>query len=225
MIVDDEEIIRDFLIRLFTFESLDAKAVESGIRAIEAAQKEEFDLFFIDVRMPGIDGIATVKALKKIAPHAKYVMMTGYSLDELLKRLEGEDVEAVITKPFETKEIVAILEDYVRQEYSHEIIDVLIVEAEERVSNFLKKLFQNYKVYVVKTGAEAVSLVGQMRFDLIVTDMLLGDMTGVELYSKIKEIKPEVKVILVTGDAQKTEGVMKDCLQQQIRKLMNFTQP
>ncbi|MBN1913899.1 MAG: response regulator [Candidatus Omnitrophica bacterium] len=220
LVVDDEEIIRDFLTRLFTLEGVEVKATESGFKAKELAKEEHFDIFFLDVRMPGIDGVDTFKELKRISPKSKYVMMTGYSLDELLKRLEGEDIEAVITKPFEIKEIVVILEDYMRQKYPEEIINVLVVETEDIVLNFFKKLLQNYHVTSAKTGAEALAMLQNDEYDLIISDMALNDMSGVELYSKIQELKPNSKIILVTGDAKKTEGLVRESLQQQIKTII-----
>ena len=163
LVVDDEAVIRDFLIRLLTLEGIEVKTVDNGWKAIAMAREEQFDIFFIDVRMPGIGGVDTFMELKAIAPNSKYVMMTGYSLDELLKRLEGEDIEAVITKPFDIKEIVTILEDYIREKYPGQIMNVLIVESEEVVSNFFSKLFQNYNVTTVKSGQEALTLVNQQK--------------------------------------------------------------
>lgn len=220
LVVDDDATIRDFLTRLLNLEGIEVKTVDSGFKAIEMAKEEKFDIFFIDVRMPGIDGVDTFKEIKKICPEAKYVMMTGYSLDELLKRLEGEDIEAVITKPFEIKEIVAILEEYIREKYPEQIMNVLIVESEEVVSNFFSKLFQNYNVTTVKSGHEALALVKEQNFDLILSDIALEDMSGVELYAKIQELKPASKIILATGDAKKTEGIIKESLYKQIKSIL-----
>jgi CheY-like chemotaxis protein len=221
LVVDDEAIIRDFLSRLLTLEEIRVKTTDSGFKAIEMAKKEQFDIIFLDIRMPNMDGVAAYNELKKIAPQAKYIMMTGYSLDELLKRVEGENIEAFITKPFDINEIVTIVEDYVRQKYPEEIINILIVEPEEIVSSFFKTLFQNYNVTTVKTGKSALIMVAQRNFDLILSDMALVDMNGVELYSKIQEIRPNSRIILVTGDAKKTEGLVKSCLYQQIKDILN----
>ena len=220
LVVDDEAIIRDFLNRLLALEGIEVKTVDSGWKAIAMAKEEQFDIFFIDVRMPGMDGVDTFYELKKMAPNSKYVMMTGYSLDELLKRLEGENIEAVITKPFDIKEIVTILEDYIREKYPGQIMNILIVESEEVVSSFFKKLFQNYNVTTVKSGQEALTLVNQQNFDLILSDIALEDMSGVELYAKVQEAKPSSKIILVTGDVKKTEGLIKESLYKQIKSIL-----
>ncbi|MFA5356412.1 MAG: response regulator [Candidatus Omnitrophota bacterium] len=220
LVVDDERIIRDFLIRLLSLEGLVVRAAESGKKAIEMAKKEEFDIFFLDVRLPGVDGVQTFRELKKISPESKYVMMTGYSLDGLLKAIEGEKIEAFITKPFEIKEIIVILEDFIREKYPDDIINILIVESDEPVSNFFSKLLQDYNVMISETGEGALKLVTERNFDLILSDISLRDMSGVELYSKIRDIKPEARIILLTGDIKKTEGIIKQSLYHQIKSIL-----
>ncbi len=59
-----------------------------------------------------MDGVETFKELKKITGDTKYVMMTGYPIDELLKKVENENIEAFIKKPFEIDEIMTILKEY-----------------------------------------------------------------------------------------------------------------
>lgn len=221
LVVDDEAVIRDFLSRLLALEGLGVKSASGGAEAMEMASKEEFDIVFLDMRMPRMDGVETLEQLKKISPQSKFVMMTGYSVDELLRKLEGKDVEAVITKPFDIKEIVTLLEDYARQKYLEEIISILVVEEDERVCGFFKKLLKGYQVTTVKSGAEALESLQKKHFDLVVSDIELGDINGVELYARIKELSPRTEVILVTGDAKKTEGLIKSCLYQQIKKIID----
>jgi len=220
LIVDDEELIRDFLSRLLSLEGLEVKTVEDGFQAIETAKKEEFDIIFLDIRMPKMDGVEAFKKLKKITPNSKFIMITGYSMDDLLKRVEGEHIEAFITKPFDIHEIVTIIEDFARQKYPDDIVDVLVVEDEDAVSSFFKRLFKAYAITTAKTGKEALGMIEHKDFDLILADIMLADMNGVELYSKIREMRPHAEIILVTGDAKKTEGIIKGCLYQQIKNLL-----
>lgn len=221
LVVDDEELIRDFLSRLLSLEGLEVTTAEDGFRAIEIAKKEKFDIIFLDIRMPKMDGVEAFKKLKKITPNSKFIMITGYSMDELLKRVEGEHIEAFITKPFDIHEIVNIIEDFARQKYPDDIVNILVVEAEDAVSGFFKKLFKAYDISTARTGKEALEIIERKDFDLVLADIMLEDMNGVELYSKIREMRPHAEIILVTGDAKKTEGIIKGCLYQQIKNLLH----
>jgi len=101
LVVDDEKTVRDFLIRLLKFEAIEAKAVENGFQAIEAVKSEKFDLVFLDIRMPDIDGIQTYAELKRIYPAIACIFMTGYALEEgFLDKINQQGV-VCLKKPFQ----------------------------------------------------------------------------------------------------------------------------
>lgn len=113
LVVDDEKVVRDFLLKLLSSENTQVQTAENGYEAIQIVTNTQFDIIFLDARMPGLDGIKTFKELKKITPdNTKYVMMTGYSIDKLLEKLDGQKIEAFISKPFEIQEIKQVLNDY-----------------------------------------------------------------------------------------------------------------
>lgn len=109
LVVDDDESI----LQVFEYGLADAGyktvLVTSGFEAIEKVKKEKFDLMFLDVRMPRMNGVETFRMIKKIAPDAKAVMMTGYRVDALLKEAFEMGAHACIYKPFEMEEIVSII--------------------------------------------------------------------------------------------------------------------
>lgn len=101
LVVDDEKTVRDFLLRLFKFEAIEAKAVEGGAQAIEAVRLEKFDIVFMDIRMPDIDGIRAYSELKRIDPELQCVFMTGYALEQdLLDKIQEPSV-ICLKKPFQ----------------------------------------------------------------------------------------------------------------------------
>lgn len=220
LVVDDEKIIRDFLAKFFAIEGIEVTCVEGGFEAIEIAKTAHFDMIFLDVRMPKIDGVETLKALKKITgDNTKFIMMTGYSIDDLLKKLDNEKIEAFIKKPFEIKELQAILEDYCKQKYCEKFTNILIIEKEPAVSDLFGKLLKDYNLTIVKNGEDALSQVSSKDFNLVISDLLLNDMSGLEAYTKIKALKPNLDIILIMGDTKNKDHIIKGCLFKQINDL------
>lgn len=220
LVVDDEKVIRDFLSRLLTLEEVDVTTAESGTQAIKIVKNEKFDIIFLDVRMPGMDGVEAFKELRKITGDTKYVMMTGYPIDELLRKVEDENIEAFIKKPFEIDEIMTVLKEYSQQQYGEKIQRVLIVEHTEKVSNLFRSLLKTYETTIVATGREALDFVILKDFDLIFSDIMLNDMNGLELYTRIKEIKPDLNIILIMGNIHDQEEIVRKCLHNQINALL-----
>ncbi len=100
LVADDEKIVRDFLMRILSLQSIPAKAVEDGLQAVEAVKQEKFDLAFLDIRMPNMDGLTAYGELKRIDPELKCVFMTGYALEESLLDKAKQPDTICLKKPF-----------------------------------------------------------------------------------------------------------------------------
>ena len=112
LIVDDERVVRDFLVRFLTLEEIEPFEAEDASEAVGAMKSEKFDIVFLDVRMPGMDGLELLKILKKIDSGAKYIMMTGYAVDDMLKEAEAQGAITSLKKPFELKEVEYIIKQF-----------------------------------------------------------------------------------------------------------------
>jgi len=67
--------------------------------------------FFIDIKMPGINGVQTFREIKKIDRKAVVIMMTAYSVEDLVKEALEEGAYATVYKPFDVDKIIAIIAD------------------------------------------------------------------------------------------------------------------
>lgn len=106
LVVDDEPGMR----ALFTF-MLGAKgyAVETaadGEEAIESVQSRSFDLVFLDIRMPYMDGVQVFRELRKHRPQIAVIMMTGYAVEAQLEQALHEGAKGFIRKPFTVDELL-----------------------------------------------------------------------------------------------------------------------
>jgi CheY-like chemotaxis protein len=101
IVVDDEPVIADTLVNILTGEGYEAIAISNGKSAIEWAGRFLPDVVVSDVIMPGLDGIATAKAILKELPKCRIILFSGQaaSTDLLAKaRDEGYSFE-VLAKP------------------------------------------------------------------------------------------------------------------------------
>ncbi len=109
LVVDDKRVIGDLF--EFTLGHRGHRVVycDQARLACEAVKREDFDIAFIDVVMPGIEGEDVYKTINKIAPNLPIVIMSGYSVDD--KRKEAIEMGAVacLKKPFEMDEAIKII--------------------------------------------------------------------------------------------------------------------
>jgi excisionase family DNA binding protein len=113
LIVDDEEIVRETLKRMVEAHDVQAVAVSSGAEALKAAQDEPFRMVFLDLNMPGMNGVETLKALKEIDKDLVVVVVTGLTgEDDLFRSVLDHAPVSVIPKPFTIQQIGGVLSLY-----------------------------------------------------------------------------------------------------------------
>lgn len=207
LIVDDEKIVRDFFKRLLSFLGVDVVDVDNGASAVELVHQSKFDLFFIDVRMPGMNGLDTYRQIRKIDPEAMVVMMTGYAVEEILEQAQQEGAACHIHKPFDISEIREVIARAGKEQEAGQQRKVLVIDDEEVVLGFFSSLLKEKGLpYSVTTsGREALELVRKDKYDLIFLDLVLKDTNGADLYKEIKQIDPAVDIVLMTGYRHKAE--------------------
>lgn len=109
LVVDDDKGIRFTLEGIIDDEGYSVRGAEDGYQAIELAKETNFQWVFMDIRMPGLNGVETYLEIKKISPKSRVVMMTGFSVEELVKQALEEGVYAVLFKPLPVEEVLSIL--------------------------------------------------------------------------------------------------------------------
>ncbi|MBI3930867.1 MAG: response regulator, partial [Chloroflexi bacterium] len=90
LIVDDLRNMSLTLGGILEDEGYNVVIVADGYQAIAAVSKSHFDIIFMDIKMPGIDGVQTFTEVKKIDPRAVVLMMTAYSVEDLVKQAVSE---------------------------------------------------------------------------------------------------------------------------------------
>lgn len=81
-----------------------------GSDAVSLYKKHKPDFIFLDVMMPGMNGIEALKLIKEKDPKAKVVMVTADNSTNTMKELEKLNPTAIITKPFKIEDIVKTME-------------------------------------------------------------------------------------------------------------------
>jgi two-component system, NtrC family, response regulator HydG len=110
LVVDDDVDNAMSLGEVFELEGHRVRAVFSGQDAIDACINSQFDLAFIDVMMPGKNGVESFLEIRRLRPQARVYMMTGYSVEELLQQAVREGAMGYLEKPFDPGEVLRITE-------------------------------------------------------------------------------------------------------------------
>lgn len=110
LLVDDEEKFVQLMTERLTIRGYDVTSSLSGEDALKEVKGYNFDVVILDVLMPGIDGIKTLREIKSIKPLTEVILLTGHAAVD--SAIEGMKLGAFdyLAKPCETSDLVAKIE-------------------------------------------------------------------------------------------------------------------
>jgi len=112
MLADDEGIVTNslsFLIEKNYPEQFDIETAKSGRAAIETAERFRPDVIFMDIQMPGINGIEAMREIRAFLPNTIFIVLTAYDKFDYAKEAINLGVLEYLNKPFNQKSIVAVV--------------------------------------------------------------------------------------------------------------------
>ena len=114
LVIDDDEAIRSLFKR--TLEKLGHTVVtaSNGDEGIECVKRWDFDLVFLDLKMPGMDGEEFLKQLKGIKPELPVTIITGYPGSEMMERALKQGPFGVMGKPFDSSDIINAVNSFLK---------------------------------------------------------------------------------------------------------------
>ncbi len=117
LVVDDDPEIRDFVKANLEREGFEIEVAGSGPEALELAGERPPALVLLDVMMPGMDGLTTLRHLRNDVPTANVPVVMLTAKPQAAERVKGLDLGAddYITKPFEIDELVARVRSVIRR--------------------------------------------------------------------------------------------------------------
>lgn len=105
LIVDDQQGVRRLLYEAFSDEGYHVRMAGGGREALDMLSREKPDLILLDIKMPMMNGIETLKELRKTDPDVQVLMMTAYGDLEVVEAAKKLGVKHYLIKPFDLNEV------------------------------------------------------------------------------------------------------------------------
>lgn len=213
LIVDDEESLRETFSEILSTEGYEVSIAKDGYEAIEKIKNDTYQVAFLDIKMPGINGVETFKEIKKIDPNVVIFMMTAYSQQELIEEALKEGAYGCLSKPIDFQQI---------EEIVHNIEcgrSIMIIDDDKNLADLLSEKLKErgYKTIEATDANSALKILKQNVPDLILVDVFLPDINGVDLVKEInKNLKKEAEIIMMS--AYDVEEKIKDVLGKGVKK-------
>lgn len=182
-----------------------------GFEAIDTVKEEFFDIIFMDIKMPVLNGVETYKKIKEINEKIIIIMMTAYAVEDLIQDALKEGAYGVIYKPLDFEKIFSLIEESKDTKQGGLI---LIVDDDpgtcKTIENVLTK--KGYDVVISNTGEDAITKAKEKFFDIIFIDMKLPTLNGLETYLELKKINPKLIAIVITAYHQEMDDLVQEAM-------------
>ncbi|MCK4866553.1 MAG: response regulator [Alphaproteobacteria bacterium] len=195
LIVDDDRDLADAIGEALEMVGHRPTIAYSGTEAIETYCGRSFDMTFMDVKLPDINGVETFMTIREMDPNARVVMMTGYRIDQLLAQATDNGAIKVLRKPFAMEEILTSIEE-VRPGGL-----VLVADDDPDFVESAEHLLaeHGYDVLIARNGAEAIEKVISSNPDLLLLDLRMPVMHGLDVYLELKKLNRLLPTIIITA--------------------------
>ena len=178
-------------------EGHEVEIANSGEEAIARFKEKDFDLTFMDVKLPGKNGVESFLEIRALKPEARVMMMTGYSLQHLLDEAMDGGALGVLKKPFDIDAVVELVSSVGKGSR------VLLVEDDVDFGALVKEMLEKNGHWVkhCTDGPDAIAKCRDGGIDVVFLDLRLNGVTGLDVFKQIRAIDEALPVVVVTAFA------------------------
>jgi CheY-like chemotaxis protein/nitrogen-specific signal transduction histidine kinase len=209
LVVEDDDPVRDLIVAILQPLGYQVIAVDNATEAIRCwrsaaastSARPPIDMLITDVRMPGMKGPELVGMLRKDEPALKVLFISGCA--DVEDGGAGELTGAsLLSKPFSPDGLVRKVREILDSPAAGR--SVLVVDDDPQIRDLLRTVFESngYTVHAAGDGKQALAMVKGLRPDIVVTDIVMPEMEGIELIRLMRQVARDVRIIAMSGSGE-----------------------
>lgn len=208
LVVDDEVQIRELMKKVLSAEGYQATTVPSAEQALGVLLKEMFDVIILDINLAGTSGLAVLCEIRKSNSKIPVVIYSGAVTADIEKEAMTAGATEVLRKDIGVSLLVMQINKIVHAQdriterlYLKKDAPILIVDDNENIRRLLKTflLEKGYPVLEAQNGQEALAQAQANKIAVVLLDIEMPVMDGLETLPKLLEINPQLGIVMATG--------------------------
>jgi DNA-binding NtrC family response regulator len=195
LVVDDNKDLLNTFSLILKRKGYLVETAEDGLQAIEKFTERHFDVVLMDVIMPQLNGIDALHKMREYDPKAKVILMTAYCDENQLQDVRREGACGTLYKPVNISKLMEMIGE-VTQDPS-----ILIVDDDDDFRFTMAHMLElsNYRVITAVNGEDALRIARERLIHIAFVDVKMQMMNGLETSIKLKEIRPDMLIVMMTG--------------------------
>ena len=219
LVVEDDDAVRELAVTTLAdlgYAVLKARDAKAALTIVESGVP--IDLLFTDVVMPGpLKSPELARKARDRLPNLAVLYTSGYTQNAIVHHGRLDEGVELLSKPYSREALARKLRHVLANQTQATIAKlahggvpvpprvlsrtVLLCDDEEMVRDALGELLQakGFRALLASGGAEALQLAARNDFDVLVTDVGLADMSGLELARRVRQLRPDCPVLFASG--------------------------
>ena len=213
LVVEDDETERTQLAKAIQKEGYQVLVAEDGRAGVEQFKKELPEIVVTDLKMPVIDGIEVMRAVRDLSPNAQVILVTAFGQTDTAICALREGALDYLKKPLDLNQLSVALgrarEKVMEYKKGAAFPILLLAEDEEkpreRLARELKK--EGWKVLAVADGDEALRVFEKTRVDIVISDIKMPKKDGLQALHEMRGISDDFEAIILTGYGDESSAI------------------
>lgn len=209
LVVDDNKEFCENVKDVLELKEYEVITAYDGFKALDIIKQNGIDLVLMDIKMPVMNGVEAFKKIKKIAPDTQVIMITAFAVEELIQDALSNGAFSCLKKPIDFELLFSKIEEALPTGSM-----ILVVDDNVQLCENIRDVLtdKGYKVSIATDSNSAIETVKENRFDIMLLDMELPPLNGLETYLAIKKIQPDLTVMIITGYLKEMDDLIEETL-------------
>ncbi len=208
LVVDDDRDTCRNLSDILTDLGYAVQTAHDGPAALELVQQHAFDVALLDFKMPGMDGLALYREIKRRSPATVAIMISAYVSGTTSEEARRAGTWKVLSKPVDLGQVLPLVDEAI-----HQPLVLLVDDDRELCASLWDVLHESgYRVSLAHTVPMARDLVAQRKFNVVLLDLKLPEGTGRDVFALVREANPGARTIIITGHQRELESIIDEVL-------------
>lgn len=208
LVVDDDRDTCRNLSDILTDLGYAVQTACDGFSALELVRKNAFDVALLDFKMPGMDGLALYREIKRISPATVAIMISAYLSGATSDEARRAGTWKVLAKPVDVARVLPLVEEALGQPL------VLVVDDDKDLCASLWDVLheRGYRVSLAHTAPVGRDLLLQRKYDVVMLDLKLPEGSGKDVLSILKGANPDARAMIITGHRSELEPLIEEMI-------------
>jgi CheY-like chemotaxis protein len=196
LVVDDDHLMASTLCDILEHKGWLAEPAHSGEAALDRAATDRPDVVLMDIKMGGMNGVEALKALRALHPTLRVILMTAYSVSNLLDEARRAGAVDVLSKPLDPNRVLALLDSL-----DEESGGILVVDDNPEFLESLAGVLADGGRDVREAAGldEALEQLETRKAAVVLLDMVLPGVDPEDCVMAIKRASPAAMFVLYSG--------------------------